>query len=287
MNEPPFALMVSAHTTKDANVTMEALNLGAFDFISKPSGGNIQSNVDALIDQFDPILKAFLIKQGIGLSENKSAPTLKAVNAPSFGTNDKISTMLKPDIVAIGISTGGPKALAEVIPMLDSNLRVPIVIVQHMPPVFTKALAESLDKKTKLNVVEAANRMRLKPGYIYIAPGGKQMGIERNVLAGESLIKITDDEPENFCKPSVDYLFRSISKQYGKKVLGIMMTGMGCDGVVGSQLMKKQGAAIIAQNEATCTVFGMPAEAIKADVVDYIAPLNGIAEEINRIVRGY
>lgn len=289
MENAPSALMVSAHTTKDASVTMEALNLGAFDFIAKPFGGDINSNVEALKNQFEPILKAFLARQGILFGKSRELEsTIQAtepdISIPQKTEYEKISTLLKPDIVAIGISTGGPKALVEVVSNLDKNMRVPVLIVQHMPPVFTKALADSLNQKTALNVKEAASGDIIKAGSIYIAQGGKQMKIKDG---SEKTIVITDDPPENFCKPAVDYLFRSVASVYGRKSLGIIMTGMGRDGVVGIRLMKRNGAGIIAQDKATSVVFGMPAEAIKSGCVDYIASLVEIAPEINRICRGY
>jgi len=292
MENAPSALMVSAHTTKDAGVTMEALNLGAFDFIAKPYGGDINTNIETLKNQFEPILKAFLAKQGITLGQkqdSKSTPfsVEKDFSIPVKKNFEKISTILKPNIVVIGVSTGGPKALVEVISNLDTNLKVPVIIVQHMPPVFTKALADSLNQKTTLNVVEGVSGEIIRPGNIYIAPGGKQMKIRDDIENNVKRLLITDDPPENFCKPAVDYLFRSVADVYGKKSLGIIMTGMGRDGVVGIRLMKRLGAGIIAQDRETSVVFGMPAEAIKSGCVDYVASLQEIAPEINRICRGY
>jgi two-component system, chemotaxis family, protein-glutamate methylesterase/glutaminase len=287
----PSALMVSAHTTKDASVTMEALNLGAFDFIAKPSGGDMHSNVETLKEQFEPILKAFLAKQGISIVKGREELDKTATQQEKGPAQTKsyapISPLLKPEIVVIGISTGGPKALAEVVPNLDPKLRVPIVIVQHMPPVFTNALAGSLNQKTALTVVEATHGKKLEAGNIYIAPGGKQLRVEKDKLANNSIVVITDDPPENFCKPAVDYLFRSVSKNFGKKALGIIMTGMGRDGALGARLMKRVGAGIIAQDKDSSVVFGMPAEVIKTGAADYVAPLHEIAKEINRICRGY
>lgn len=185
-------------------------------------------------------------------------------------------------IVAVGISTGGPKALAELIPCLPGELRVPVVIVQHMPSEFTAALAESLDQKSALTVVEAGNGMELRRGMVFIAPGGRQMKIVQD--SGKYRLEINDDPPENHCQPSVDYLFRSVSRVYGKHALGVIMTGMGSDGVLGLRLMKRLGARVIAQDRKTCVVFGMPGEAIHAGVVDHIIPLNQIAAEIVRRV---
>ncbi len=282
----PKAIMVSAHTTKDAAVTMQALDLGAFDFIAKPSGSSIAENVAALKDQFNPVLRAFSIRYRPAAPTGRQQRVLPS-NKPIPGpVGNGIKPPFKPDVVVIGVSTGGPKALADVVPNFDKNLRVPVLIVQHMPPLFTKALADSLDKKSVLKVEEAANGVSLKPGHVYIAPGGKQMKIKRN---GGILpqIGITDDPPENFCKPAVDYLFRSASDVYGEKTLAVIMTGMGKDGTAGLQKLKQEGAKAIAQDKETSTVFGMPMEAIKAGVVDCVVPLGKIATEINRICRGF
>ncbi|MCB9056954.1 MAG: chemotaxis response regulator protein-glutamate methylesterase [Calditrichae bacterium] len=290
------AVMVSSHTTKGANITMQALDLGAFDFIAKPEGFNLESNTEQLRSQFLPILKAFQIQNKSYIPKNKSVavPAYEsvseiAVQEPVFDnqTFQKISPSLAPEVVAIGISTGGPKALAHVIPQLDSSLKVPVLIVQHMPPLFTKALADSLNNKSGLTVHEAENGQNLLPGHVYIAPGGKQMKVENSTKPGMKQIIINDDPPENFCKPSVDYLFRSVAKLYEKKALGVIMTGMGRDGVIGLRLMKRHGAGIMAQNKTSSTVFGMPMEAIKSGVVDYVADIEEIGPEINRICRGY
>lgn len=186
------------------------------------------------------------------------------------------------ELVAIGISTGGPNALAEVIPNLPATLRVPVVIVQHMPPVFTAALADSLDKKSKVSVKEAEHGELIKPGWVYIAPGGKQTRLVKQT--GGTAVELTNDPPENHCRPAADYLFRSISKIYDNRVLGVIMTGMGSDGVLGLKLMKRRGAPVIAQDEKTCVVYGMPMEAFKAGVTDMVLPLQQIAPQIIKMV---
>ena len=152
-----------------------------------------------------------------------------------------------------------------------------------MPPVFTKALADSLNQKSVLNVTEARDEEQLLAGNVYLAPGAKQMKVVKRA-AGEFL-QLTDDPPENHCRPSVDYLFRSVASVYGNRSLGVIMTGMGSDGVKGLQLMKQQGAQVIAQDQASCVVFGMPMEAIKAGVADVIVPLPQIAAEITNRVK--
>ena len=147
-----------------------------------------------------------------------------------------------PEIVAIGISTGGPAALHEMLPKLPADLPVPVVIVQHMPPKFTRSLADDLDRHCALHVQEASDGERLQPGTVYIAPGGRQMQVERLTRRPQS--RITDDPPEKCCKPSVDYLFRSLAEQLGASVLAVIMTGMGDDGAVGCRLLKQRGAQV-------------------------------------------
>ncbi len=270
-------LMVSAHTTRDAEITLSALELGAFDFITKPDAGNYQENTRLLVEQFRSTLAALMRHRNLKPATTR-LPEKETITAPAIVKHDPV----RPDIIAIGISTGGPVALAVLIPELPANLPVPVVIVQHMPPVFTRALAESLHKKSKLTVLEGEQGMAVKPGHVYIAPGGKQMKVQKQA-DGLAQLLLTDDPAENYCKPSADYLFRSVAQIYGKRALGIIMTGMGSDGVIGLRLMKRTGASVYAQDEQSSVIFGMPQEAIKAGVVDRVLPLTGIAPQISRI----
>ncbi len=300
-------IMVSAHTREGAAVTMKALERGAFDFIAKPSGTSLQDNRKALMAQFGPViasvasrksLRAAAVAGGRPVAQKarpapagrrplpaRPAPPAAPPRAVAAPAATRVVSSVAPGrvaVVAIGVSTGGPNALSEVIPKLPKNLRVPVVIVQHMPPVFTKALADSLNQKSLLNVVEAKGGDRLQPGTVYIAPGGKQMRIEKKA-AGE-FVQLTDDPPENHCKPAADYLFRSIAGLFGNRSLGVIMTGMGADGVKGLLAMKQKGAYVMAQDEASCVVFGMPMEAIKAGVTDQVVSLGKISTEIvNRV----
>lgn len=191
------------------------------------------------------------------------------------------------DIVAIGVSTGGPKALYKMVPEFPADLGVPVVIVQHMPAVFTKTLATGLNKISKLTVVEGISGHKLKPNTVYIAPGEKQMKLFLNPHTKETALITTDDPPENFCKPSADYLFRSVAQIYPRRALGVILTGMGADGVKGSIAMKKAGAYIIAQDEKSSIVFGMPMEVIKAGAADQIVPLDKVASQITRVLKQY
>jgi two-component system chemotaxis response regulator CheB len=186
--------------------------------------------------------------------------------------------------IAIGISTGGPVALAKLIPNIPADIGVPIFIVQHMPPMFTDALAAKLNSLGGISVKEAINGEVICANTVYIAPGGKQMKVAALYPGNLLAIQVTDDPPENNCKPSVDYLFRSIARHYGKFATGVIMTGMGCDGTEGLKLMKQNGAMIIAQDESTCAVYGMPKKPVEIGIVDVIAPLDLIAVEICRTV---
>jgi two-component system chemotaxis response regulator CheB len=190
----------------------------------------------------------------------------------------------RPEIVAIGVSTGGPAALASLLPKLPATLPAPVVIVQHMPPMFTRSMADDLNRSCKLVVSEAAGGEVLSAGHVFIAPGGWQM----KVVAGANgpRIAISDDPPEKNCRPSVDYLFRSLAHHYGPRVLALVMTGMGDDGALGCKLLKRTGATIVAQHEASCVVYGMPRQVIDAGLADMIVPLDQLHDVIVQCVAG-
>lgn len=289
-------VMVSAHTSAGAAVTMEALELGAYDFIAKPSCSTLEENRRNLLKQLRPVIQSVATRRILSQTLRRGRPTPAPVKtvAPAVATPSAPLKAMTPgrtprafpaghiELVALGISTGGPNALAKVIPSLPKGLRVPVVIVQHMPPVFTKALADSLDNKSAVHVKEAEQGESLQAGTVYIAPGGKQMKLQRG--AQGLTIRLTDDPPENHCRPAADYLFRSVSTLSGNKALGVIMTGMGADGVLGLRLMKRRGSMVIAQDKASCVVFGMPMEAIKAGVTDVVLPLDRIGAEIIKMV---
>ena len=289
------AVMLSTLTHEGGDMTMKALELGAFDFIPKPQEGSMSENTKSIKESLSPILKAFrrrneiknLLKGKIpSLPESKVKANLSLSNLVVQRMRN-ISRRLtgKSEIIGIGVSTGGPKALAQMMPLLPPDIGVPVLIVQHMPPMFTASLAKSLNAKCSLEVREAANGEPLAPNVAFIAPGGKQMKIDPAGDGKTRIIRITDDPPENNCKPSVDYLFKSIAHYYVGRATGVIMTGMGSDGFRGLELMKKNGSTIIAQNGDTCVVYGMPKGPVDAGIVDIIAPLDKIAEEICRTVK--
>ena len=263
-------LMVSSRSQAGAQVTLSALSSGAFDFVTKPAEGDWKASQENLDAQLREKLRPLLRADAVASAFTKPPSVIKAV----------LPTQ-RIDIVAIGISTGGPKALAQMIPQLPGNLRVPVVIVQHMPAMFTAALAQSLDTQSALTVHEGKDGQMLQAGHVYLAPGGKQMRLAKSGALVK--IEITNDPPENFCKPAVDYLFRSVADVYGARALGVIMTGMGADGTRGMQVMKQHGVPSLAQDKATSVVYGMPQEAFKAGVIDLVLPLEKIADEIARV----
>lgn len=270
-------VMVSSLT--QADTTMKALELGAFDFVGKPTGTTVTENKDALGSDLKRIVSAYMTQRYLNeLRSKHPAPStpLKKQTAPPVTATTPLQA------VALGISTGGPNALTEIIPQLPGDLRVPVLLVQHMPASFTAALALALDSRSAIRVVEGQHAQLVEPATVYIAPGGKQM---KAVSIGSKVqLVLTDDPPENHCRPSVDYLMRSVADTYGAAGLGVIMTGMGADGKLGVQQMKEKGSKILAQDEETSVVFGMPMEAIKTGVVDLVLPLGSIAGQIARLV---
>ncbi len=284
------AIMVSAFTDAHAQATVDALNLGAFDFVLKPSGEDAETSAKLLKQELTGKIETF--RRTIQRTTPfESPPAVGETDGEPGRTSDDVVRRMsvltgasrgRPKVVAVGVSTGGPESLAAMLPGLPGNLPVPVLLVQHMPAKFTHSLAESLNGKCQLTVCEAADRMPLVAGRVYIAPGGQQMKVRRE--GALDIIRVADDPPENSCKPSVDYLFRSVTHLYGARALGVIMTGMGHDGTLGCKLMKRQGATIIAQSRDTCVVYGMPRMVIEAGVADLIAPLDKIADHIANLV---
>ncbi len=291
------AIMLSTLTAMGGDMTLKALELGAFDFILKPQSKNQTEGKNEIKKLIHPMIKAYaksltapaLLKTS-GTAKRKEPASLRSIKRDPAAKRD-LSTRAsrstspsfhrgKSEIVTIGISTGGPNALTQVLPSLPDNIGVPIVIVQHMPPVFTKSLAASLNKKCSLTVKEATDREPLENNTIYIAPGGKQMKLIASADGLNRQIKITNDPPENSCKPSVDYLFRSVGDYYVGRTTAVIMTGMGSDGTKGLEVLKKKGGYVIAQDEKSCVVYGMPKAPIESGLVDLVVPLNKIADEI-------
>ena len=278
----PAVIVVSAVTKKGGHLTLEALQKGAFDFITKPEATDPEKGREQLRTELVSRLRAFsarssvrgAVRQAVSKPEPPSpeaAKTSKTVVAARASS--------KLEMVLIGVSTGGPNALGVLLPALPKNLGLPVLVVQHMPPVFTQTLAESLNAKCALKVCEAAHGMVVEAGTIYIAPGGRQMRVVPGA-GGSKVIQVTDDPPENNCRPAVDYLFRSAANNFPGKSLGVILTGMGSDGTIGLRLLRRHGCFVIAQDEASCVVYGMPRAAVEAGVVDVVLPLGAIAAKV-------
>lgn len=259
-------VMVSGLTREGAELTIRALELGAHDFVTKPHGPDRQENVERLRSSVRAMLSS--------MSGENEASVARGTPKPSV-----VKRARRPDIVAIGSSTGGPAALQRILPGLPSSLAVPVIVVQHMPPLFTSALATSLASKSKMRVVEITDGTVLAQGCVYVAPGGRHVRLVSLGVGGRRA-ELTDDPPENFCRPAVDYTFRSVAEVYGDAALGVILTGMGKDGTAGLREMKLRGARVIAQDEASCVVYGMPREAKMAGVVDLELPLDRISDAI-------
>jgi two-component system chemotaxis response regulator CheB len=290
------AIMLSTLTQQGGAMTMRALELGAFDFIPKPQEGSMAENLIAVKASLSPMLQAYakgrqfrkLLRGALSHSAKRLTPggnldkttgTVVRRHSPAGFRRSK------SEIIAIGISTGGPNALSQMLPRIPGDIGVPIVIVQHMPPVFTNSLAKSLDTKCKVTVKEACNGDPLQPNTAYIAPGGMHMKIMAGSDGKTRVIKTTQDPPENSCRPSADYLFRSVADHYVGRATAVIMTGMGTDGNEGLKQMKRSGALVIAQDKSTCIVFGMPKEPIESGTADVVASLDRIADEIIKSVR--
>jgi len=290
------AIMLSTLTAEGGDMTLKALELGAFDFILKPQSRNQAEGKNQIRQLIHPMIKAFARSFTASTLLRKSTPqrskplrSLKPLKSDAAPL-PKVSMPAtkhrgRSEIIAIGVSTGGPNALTKVLPKLPGNIGVPLVIVQHMPPVFTKSLANSLNKKCSLAVKEAVDREYLKNNTVYIAPGGKQMKLVASADGRNRQIKITDDPPENSCKPAVDYLFRSVADYYVGRTTAVIMTGMGSDGTKGLEILKNKGSYIIAQDEKTCVVYGMPKIPIESGLADKVSPLDKIADEILRSLK--
>ncbi|MGE0489339.1 MAG: chemotaxis response regulator protein-glutamate methylesterase [Vulcanimicrobiota bacterium] len=257
-------LMVSAHTTRGARRTIEALCLGAEDFITKQNAqGDASTNLEALRAQLEPKVEQLFPRQAGVRAQVARRPPLPG--APKKA-------------VVIGVSTGGPNALSEVFSTLPAGLPVPILIVQHMPPTFTRMLAERLSAKGKIPVSEAREGEPILNGHAYIAPGDFHLEIAGD--ARRPLVALSQGPRENSCRPAADVLFRSAARVYGRDCLGVVMTGMGSDGCLGAREIQRVGGEVLIQNEATCVVYGMPRAVAEAAIVHESYPLDELASAI-------
>jgi two-component system, chemotaxis family, protein-glutamate methylesterase/glutaminase len=265
-------VMFSTLTAKGASATVEALTLGASDYVQKPSAASRDESLDVLRAELLPKLRA------LGRKATAAPPPVpvQATGRPGSRASSRV------DLVVIGVSTGGPNALSDMLPGLAADLPVPVLVVQHMPPLFTEMLATRLDQRCPLTVREARGGEVLAPGQVWVAPGGKHLVVRRQ---GTGAVLETNEDPhENSCRPAVDVLFRSAAEAFGGDVLAVVMTGMGRDGLRGVEALRPLGAQVVVQDRDTSVVWGMPRYVAERGLADAVLPLDRIAEEINRRV---
>lgn len=293
-------IMFSTLTSRGAAATMDALMLGAHDYVTKPANvGSVAAAIEQINKELAPRIKALVNRANpSGATAFRAAPaeaptqpttpstTSPASSAPTAQRTTAASTLTsipprgvgKVAIVAIAVSTGGPNALAALLPKLPADLAAPIVIVQHIPAMFSKALADRLDAKSELRIQEGVDGAEVRAGQVWIAPGDFHMTVRKEGLAVR--LETNQGPPENSCRPAADVLFRSVATAFGGSVLSVVLTGMGSDGQKGADAIVKAGGRVIAQDEATSVVWGMPGAVAQAGLTDALYPLDRIAAEI-------
>ena len=281
---PMPVVMVSTLTERGAEVTLKALELGAIDFVAKPKIGvadGLQQLANEITDKVRIASKARINRSTASApaaaprtTTGTPHPAPAAVAPPAAAALGRLST---EKIIFIGASTGGTEATKEVLMTLPADAPA-VVITQHMPPGFTKSYANRLDGLCRIRVKEATDGERVLPGHAYIAPGGMHLSVERS--GANYIARVRDGDPVNRHKPSVEVLFQSAARVVGRNAIGIMLTGMGADGAHAMREMKDAGAYCVAQDEASCVVFGMPREAIAAGAVEEVLPLKQIGTHL-------
>lgn len=273
-------IMFSTLTERGASATMDALERGASDYVSKPANvGNVSASMETVRAQLIPKIKA-LHMRALGVPARPAAATMiRAVGPPpARGPAGRV------DVVVVGVSTGGPDALTTVVSALPKDFPVPIVVVQHMPPVFTALFAKRLDTKSPLTVSEARTGDRLEPGMVLIAPGDFHLRLRTDKFG--VIAQLDQGTPENYCRPSVDVLFRSAPETFGAAVLAVVLTGMGSDGAKGAARIVEAGGSVIVQDAATSVVWGMPGAVVTAGLAAEVLPLGDMARAMQaRVTR--
>jgi two-component system chemotaxis response regulator CheB len=281
-------IMVSALTRRGADITIRALESGAFDFIAKPETTDMKENMEILRRQLLVKIRHFAISRSRKIHRREVKDEGRVIQpgpviAPPQIKVEKKTGYSTIRAVLIGISTGGPKALTRILPVLSEKIFLPVFIVQHMPATFTQSLADTLNNRCRHHVIELKAEEVVDRGNIYLAPGGKHMLLMKN-REGENMVLTNEGPPENGFRPSVDVLFRSAASVYRGDVLAIIMTGMGSDGTRGMGALKRLGAYTLVQDETTSVVWGMPQSAVDAGYVDEIQPLEFIPDAVERVV---
>ena len=260
-------VLLSLATPRAAAATVDALSRGANDYVMKP---------DAAVPSDEAL--ALLRSQLLSKIDACCAPTPRPRPVLVPRRTTAVAPAARVDVVAIGVSTGGPGALMDLLPQFAADFPVPILIVQHMPPMFTNLLAERLGARARVKVAEGNRLGRVEPGQAWIAPGGLHMAVERD--GGAVRLVTHEGPPENSCRPSVDVLFRSVAEVYGRHTLAVVMTGMGQDGLRGCEQVQAAGGQVLAQDQSTSVVWGMPGGVVRAGLADGVLPLGLLAREI-------
>ena len=275
-------VMFSTHTERGAAKTFEALTLGADDYVAKVSSeGSLDRSMARLRDEMIPKIKQFFrLPEQADLAARTVAGNGFVPPSASRSMPSLQRFRVQPRVVVIGVSTGGPAALGKILPRLPADFLLPILVVQHMPPLFTRLLAERLDSNCRLPVKEASHGDLVEPGKVLVAPGDFHMKLDYG--GGVSRVFLDKSQRQNSCRPAVDALFTSTGEVYGGAVLAVVLTGMGQDGLRGAEILKAQGASILAQDEASSVVWGMPGAVVNAGLADRVLPLDEVVPEILR-----
>ena len=276
-------VIFSSYTRHGAKVTLDALWFGADDYVTKARADNLAAATDLVRTELVPKIKA-LCSKAAPAPEAADAVAAAAPAPPSVSTPRpaRPGPASRATVVAIGASTGGPKALARLVENIPADFGAPILIVQHMPPLFTKYLAERLATRSPWRCVEGIDGARLEPGTVWVAPGDAHMTVERN--GTETRVRLSNEPPVHSCRPAVDPLFESIAATYGAGALAVVLTGMGHDGVQGCRRVRESGGQVLAQDEASSVVWGMPGIVVREGIADFVGSPEEIAAEITQRV---
>ena len=282
MNPRLPVIMFSSHTERGAADTLEALHLGASDYVTKPNSAAGKAPAQQRIEEsLIPKIRSLC---RVGNGTGAAAPARSAAaSAPKPFAMRALGTAPRAEIVAIALSTGGPSALGSVLSELPQDFAAPIVLVQHMPSMFTRLLAERLNNQTALTVIEASDGEVITPGTVYVAPGDFHLCVKKG--SSRIVTALTDDPPERSHRPSADVLFRSVAQVYGSRALGLVLTGMGEDGLEGSREIAQAGGRVIVQDEATSVVWEMPGRVAQAGIADGVLPIGEMAAELIKRTR--
>lgn len=280
-------ILISGVNSKSADRTIKGLELGALDFLAKPEKMGYEESIRHLRQMISSLIKLQLTRRFTQMARQpqptpatRPAPPPPPAPEPAAPSRLVLPPPKRIDLVAIGSSTGGPEALSKVLPLLPGNFPLPILIVQHMPPVFTASLAANLNKRSALTIKEAEDGETIEAGTVYIAPGGRHMVMRPPQDGGPATIGINEAPPVKSCRPSVDVLFRSIAAVQGGNVLAVVLTGMGDDGSDGVAALKRKGCYCITQSETSCVVYGMPRAVDEANNSDERVDIENIAARI-------